>query len=209
MVLISRQRRRVTESIGREPRGRSAVGTVVGHSRADHCCVGREFLAHAASDVANAVLAVAAGDNFKRLLAWLAFFARLFARRPRTRRQLEKSARRRLGRVLHGRLRSIGFVPRLVAKPRERPRHPFNPRCSARSQITAGLGMVPGAWLQHRCAVEIWVNRRRRRHESARGGRRVHAKCSRRRAWLAAPGIARVTRGSRVDPGVFAQDRPR
>jgi hypothetical protein len=73
------------------------------------------------------------------------------------------------------------------------------------SQITTGLGMVLGAWLQHRRTVEIWVDRRRR-HKSARGGgRRVHAK-RRRRASLGAPGISRVLRGSRVDSGVFAQD---
>ena len=37
--------------------------------------MGRNHLAHATGDAANAVLA-AAGYNFRRLLAWLAFFLR-------------------------------------------------------------------------------------------------------------------------------------
>jgi IS5 family transposase len=37
--------------------------------------MGRNHLAHAAGDAANAVLA-AAGYNFRRLLAWLAIFLR-------------------------------------------------------------------------------------------------------------------------------------
>ena len=67
------------------------------HLRADYC-LRRDLLPHAADRVANAVLAGAAGCEFKRPLAWLASFAR----RPRTRRRLKKSARRGVGRVLTG-----------------------------------------------------------------------------------------------------------
>ena len=69
-VFISGQRRRVTETIKRELRRRSAVEPVIGHLTADHR-MGRNFLAHTAGDAANAVLA-AAGYNFRRLLKWLA-----------------------------------------------------------------------------------------------------------------------------------------
>jgi IS5 family transposase len=69
-VYISGQKRRVTEAIKRELRRRSAVEPVIGHLKAEHR-MGRNFLAHAAGDAANAVLA-AAGYNFRRLLAWLA-----------------------------------------------------------------------------------------------------------------------------------------
>ncbi len=74
-VFISGQRRRVTEQIKRELRRRSAVEPVIGHLKAEHR-MGRNFLAHAAGDAANAVLA-AAGYNFRRLLAWLALLCAL------------------------------------------------------------------------------------------------------------------------------------
>jgi IS5 family transposase len=69
-VFISRQRRRVTETIKRELRRRSAVEAVIGHMKVDHR-MDRCFLAHSAGDAINTVLA-AAGYNFRRLLAWLA-----------------------------------------------------------------------------------------------------------------------------------------
>ena len=66
--------------------------------------MGRNHLAHAAGDAANAVLA-AAGYNFRRLLAWLAILLRAWlaaviaaAKAP------TRSARSRLIGVLHGRL---------------------------------------------------------------------------------------------------------
>jgi len=70
-VFISGQKRRVTETIKRELKRRSAVEPVIGHLKSDHR-MGRNVLAHAQGDAANAVLA-AAGYNFRRLLAWLAF----------------------------------------------------------------------------------------------------------------------------------------
>ena len=69
-VYISGQRRRVTEAIKRELRRRSAVEPVIGHAKAEHR-MGRNYLAGAHGDAANAVLA-AAGYNFRRLLDWLA-----------------------------------------------------------------------------------------------------------------------------------------
>jgi IS5 family transposase len=70
-VYISGQKRRVTEQIKRELRRRSAIEPVIGHLKSDHR-MDRNQLAHAAGDAINAVLA-AAGYNFRRLLAWLAF----------------------------------------------------------------------------------------------------------------------------------------
>jgi IS5 family transposase len=69
-VYISGQRRRVTEAINRELRRRSAVEPVIGHAKAEHR-MGRNYLAGAYGDAANAVLA-AAGYNSRRLLDWLA-----------------------------------------------------------------------------------------------------------------------------------------
>jgi IS5 family transposase len=69
-VYISGQRRRVTETVKRELRRRSAVEPVIGHAKAEHR-MGRNYLAGTHGDAANAVLA-AAGYNFRRLLEWLA-----------------------------------------------------------------------------------------------------------------------------------------
>jgi IS5 family transposase len=69
-VYISGQRRRVTETIKRELRRRSAVEPVIGHAKAEHR-MGRNYLAGSHGDAANAVLA-AAGYNFRRLIEWLA-----------------------------------------------------------------------------------------------------------------------------------------
>ena len=60
-VYISGQRRRVTETIKRELRRRSAVEPVIGHAKAEHR-MGRNYLAGTQGDAANAVLA-AAGYN--------------------------------------------------------------------------------------------------------------------------------------------------
>ena len=75
-VYISGQRHRVSETIKRELRRRSAVEPVIAHSKAEHR-MGRNYLAGAHGDAANAVLA-AAGYNFRRLLAWLAALWRAF-----------------------------------------------------------------------------------------------------------------------------------
>ena len=61
--------------IKREKR-RAAVEPVIGHAKADHR-MGRNHLAHATGDAANAQLA-AAGYN-RRLLAWLARLALLLS----------------------------------------------------------------------------------------------------------------------------------
>ena len=75
-VYISGQKRRVTAAIKRELRRRSAVEPCIGHLKAEHR-LGRNHLAHAAGDAANAILA-AAGYNFRRLLAWLAILLRVW-----------------------------------------------------------------------------------------------------------------------------------
>ena len=75
-VYISGQRRRVTETIIRELRRRSAVEPIIGHAKAEHR-MGRNYLAGTHGDAANAVLA-AAGYNFRRLLEWLAALWRVF-----------------------------------------------------------------------------------------------------------------------------------
>jgi transposase, IS5 family len=69
-VYISGHRRRVTETIKRELRRRPAVEPVIGHAKSEHR-LGRNYLAGAHGDAANAILA-AAGYNFRRLLEWLA-----------------------------------------------------------------------------------------------------------------------------------------
>ena len=68
-VYIAGQKRRVTDAIRRELRRRPAVEPVIGHLKEDHR-MGRNFLAHAAGDAINAILA-AAGYNFRRILARL------------------------------------------------------------------------------------------------------------------------------------------
>ena len=68
-VYTSGQKRRMTPTIRRQMKRRSAVEPVIGHLKGEHR-LGRNHLAHAAGDAINAVLA-AAGYNFRRLLAWL------------------------------------------------------------------------------------------------------------------------------------------
>jgi IS5 family transposase len=75
-VYISGQKRRVTTAIERDLRRRSAVEPCFGHLKSEHR-MGRNHLAHATGDAANAVLA-AAGCNFRRLLAWLAILLRVW-----------------------------------------------------------------------------------------------------------------------------------
>jgi IS5 family transposase len=68
-VFTSGQKRRMTPTIKREMRRRSAVEPVIGHIKSEHR-MERNYLAHRAGDAANAVLA-AAGYNFSLLLKWL------------------------------------------------------------------------------------------------------------------------------------------
>jgi transposase, IS5 family len=72
---ISGQKRGVTEAIKRDLRRRCAVEPCIGHFKSEHRMT-IDHLAHAGGD-ANAVLA-AAGNNFRRLLAWLTIFLRLW-----------------------------------------------------------------------------------------------------------------------------------
>ena len=69
-VYISGQKRRVTAAIKRELRRRSAFEPCIGHLNSEHR-MGRNHIAHAAGDAANAILA-AAGYNFRCSLAWQA-----------------------------------------------------------------------------------------------------------------------------------------
>jgi len=68
-VYTAGQKRGMTDQIKREMRRRSAVEPVIGHLKADHR-MGRNQLAHAQGDAANAILA-AVGYNFRRILAWI------------------------------------------------------------------------------------------------------------------------------------------
>jgi transposase, IS5 family len=69
-VYIAGQKRGMTDAIKRLMKRRAAVEPVIGHQKTDHR-MGRNFLAHAIGDAANAVLS-AVGYNTRRLLAWLA-----------------------------------------------------------------------------------------------------------------------------------------
>ena len=73
-VFTAGQKRRVTAHIKRQMKRRAAVEPVIGHLKAEHR-MGRNYLAHAAGDAINAVLA-AAGYNFRRLIAWLRLLLR-------------------------------------------------------------------------------------------------------------------------------------
>ena len=90
-VYTSGQKRRMTPTIRRQMKRRSAVEPVIGHLKSEHR-MGRNHLAHAAGDAINAVLA-AAGYNFRRLLAWLtrllAFLIACLAHTLRASRQLQ------------------------------------------------------------------------------------------------------------------------
>jgi IS5 family transposase len=68
-VFTAGQKRRVTPSIKREMRRRSAVEPVIGHIKGEHR-MGRNYLAGQDGDAINAILA-AAGYNFSLLIKWL------------------------------------------------------------------------------------------------------------------------------------------
>jgi transposase, IS5 family len=68
-VFTSGQKRRMTPTIKRQLRRRSAVEPVIGHLKAEHR-MGRNHLWHTTGDATNAVLA-AVGYNFRRLIRWL------------------------------------------------------------------------------------------------------------------------------------------
>ena len=104
-VYISGQKRGVTEAIKRDLRRRSAVEPCIGHLKSEHR-MGRNHLAHAEGDAANAVLA-AAGYNFRRLIAWLAVPFAPLGRNDNRRPVIAKIQSCRLTRVLHRRLISI------------------------------------------------------------------------------------------------------
>jgi IS5 family transposase len=68
-VFLSGQRRGVTPTIRREIRRRAGIEPVIGHMKADGH-LGRNFLAGAAGDAINLILA-AAGHTLRLLRAWL------------------------------------------------------------------------------------------------------------------------------------------
>jgi transposase, IS5 family len=70
-VFIAGQKRRMTPTIKREMRRRSAVDPVIGHLKSEHR-MGRNYLWYRQGDAINAVLA-AAGYNFSLLIRWLRF----------------------------------------------------------------------------------------------------------------------------------------
>ena len=71
-VYTTGQKRRMTDHIRRELKRRSAIEPVIGHLKSDHR-MDRNYLALPLGAAVNPVLA-AAGYNFRRLLAWLAFW---------------------------------------------------------------------------------------------------------------------------------------
>jgi IS5 family transposase len=73
-VFTAGQKRRVTATIKRQMRRRSAVEPVIGHIKNEHR-MGRNYLAGEQGDAINAILA-AAGYNFSLLLKWLKAFLR-------------------------------------------------------------------------------------------------------------------------------------
>ncbi len=75
-IYISGQKRGITEAIKRDLRRRSAVEPVIGNAKSDHR-MDRNYLQGSAGDAINAVLA-ADGYNFRRLLAWLRRFLRVW-----------------------------------------------------------------------------------------------------------------------------------
>ena len=68
-VYVAGMKRGLTEAVKRAFRRRAAIEPLIGHCKSDHR-MGRNFLALATGDAANAVLA-AAGYNFSLLLRWL------------------------------------------------------------------------------------------------------------------------------------------
>ncbi len=74
-VYTAGQKRGVTEHIRRQMRRRSASEPVIGHTKNEHR-MERNYLLGSKGDANNALLA-AVGYNFRRLLAWLAFWLSL------------------------------------------------------------------------------------------------------------------------------------
>lgn len=74
-VYTAGQKRGVTEHIRRQMRRRSAIEPVIGHTKNEHR-MERNYLLGSKGDANNALLA-AVGYNFRRLLAWLAFWLSL------------------------------------------------------------------------------------------------------------------------------------
>jgi hypothetical protein len=70
-IYTSKQKRRVTPTIKREMRRRSAIEPVIGHLKNEHR-MERNYLADREGDANNAILA-AVGYNFRRLIKWLRF----------------------------------------------------------------------------------------------------------------------------------------
>jgi transposase, IS5 family len=103
-VYIAGQKPRVAEAIKRELRRRSAVEPVIGHAKAEHR-MGRNYLAGAHGDAANAVLA-AAGYNFRRLLEWLALLLSIILAALNAATSHDHPLKPAEG-VLHGRLISV------------------------------------------------------------------------------------------------------
>jgi IS5 family transposase len=64
------QKRRLTPQIKRKFKQRAAIEPVIGHLK-EHHRWGRHYLVHVNGDATHVVLA--AGHNFRRLLAWLRF----------------------------------------------------------------------------------------------------------------------------------------
>jgi IS5 family transposase len=108
-VFLSGQKRGVTPQIKRELRRRSAVEPVIGHLKAEHR-MGRNYLWFRRGDATNAVLAAAAGYNFRRLIRWLRLLLCLILRALTATLQPSPS----LNRLLHGRLQT---QPHLTATP--------------------------------------------------------------------------------------------
>jgi hypothetical protein len=137
-VYICGQKRRVTEAIKRDLRRRSAVEPCIGHLKSEHR-MGRNHLAHAAGDAANAVLA-AAGYNFRRLLAWLAVLLRVWLGPPSSRPPNRLSIRaplrnRRSSRTTFARMNPWA-INRFISRTDREPR-PFTPTPGHANRATA------------------------------------------------------------------------
>ena len=74
-VYVAGQKRRLTATIKRAFKRRSAIEPVIGHLKGEHR-LDRNHLAHGVGDAINAVLA-AVGYNFRLLIRWLAFLCAL------------------------------------------------------------------------------------------------------------------------------------
>jgi transposase, IS5 family len=75
-IYTTGQKRRMTPAIKREMRRRAAVEPLIGHIKNEHR-MERNYLAGTQGDAINAILAAAAGYNFRLLLTWLRLLLRL------------------------------------------------------------------------------------------------------------------------------------